>query len=325
MSYPDYYATLGVSRTASAEEIKKAYRKLARKYHPDVSKESDAAARMSEINEANEVLSDPEKRKIYDQVGHQAWSQGARSADDVRPPPGWQRGYERARSAQAGAHAFDSDFGPDHSDFFEELFGRAARGRAQGDGRAAGSWRGEDQHADIELELDEAYRGSRRTLRLESMVFDAQGRPQLQQRTLEVNIPKGVGDGQIIRLAGQGHPGIQGGEPGDLLLRVQIRTEAGTRVDGRQVYRRLAVTPWEAALGAEVPVRTPEGTFTVQVPAGSIAGRKLRLRGKGIPGREPGDLYLELEIAMPSAVTEQQKQAWENLAKAYPGFDPRPA
>ena len=325
MQIPDYYATLGVGRDASADAIKKAYRKLARKYHPDVSREADAAQRMSAINEANEVLSDPAKRQVYDQVGHQAWAQGARSADDLRPPPGWQAGAG-ARHAGRGHATYPDDLDAEHSDFFETLFGQAAQARQRRHGATAGdAWRGDDQHAELELTLADAYRGSQRTLRLDSVVLDAQGHPVRQSRTLDVAIPKGVGDGQIIRLAGQGHPGFQGGAAGDLLLRVHIRTDPGWRVEGRDVFVRLAVTPWEAALGAELPLRTPGGTLTVTIPAGSIGGRKLRLRGQGIPGKQPGDLMLELDIAMPSAVTAEQKAAWRALANAYPGFNPRPA
>jgi curved DNA-binding protein len=333
MRIPDYYAKLGVARDASQDEIRKAYRRLARKYHPDVSKEADAAGRMAEINEANEVLSDPEKRAVYDQVGHQAWAQGARSADDVRPPPGWEQGFG-ARGAGAGAGHSGSGFhgggfGQDHSEFFEELFGRAARERARRSASQAGrgpeSWRGEDQHAELLIDLDEAYRGGERTLRLEGVRVDAQGRAVPEVRTLSVKIPAGVADGQLMRLAGQGHPGFGGGAAGDLFLQLHVRTDSHHRVSGRDVHMRVAVSPWEAALGGEITVRTPAGRIAVSVPAGSVAGRKLRLRGKGIPGKQAGDLLLELDIAVPSAVTPEQKAAWEALARAYPGFDPRPA
>ncbi|GAA4406702.1 DnaJ C-terminal domain-containing protein [Quisquiliibacterium transsilvanicum] len=337
MQIPDYYAKLGVARDASKDDIRKAYRRLARKFHPDVSKEADAAARMAEINEANEVLSDPEKRAVYDQVGHQAWAQGARSADDVRPPPGWGQGFGgRGAGADAGVGAGHAgpgfnggDFGQDHSEFFEELFGRAARERARRSASQAGrgpeSWRGEDQHAELAIDLEEAYRGSERTLRLEGMRIDAHGRAAPEVRTLDVKIPAGVAEGQLMRLAGQGHPGFGGGAAGDLFLKILIRPDPHHRVSGRDVHMRVAVTPWEAALGGEVTVRTPAGRISVTVPAGSVAGRKLRIRGKGIPGARPGDLLMELDIAVPSAVTADQKAAWEALAKAYPGFDPRPA
>ncbi|MGB4466634.1 MAG: DnaJ C-terminal domain-containing protein [Azovibrio sp.] len=331
MQIPDYYATLGVARDASQDEIKKAYRRLARKYHPDVSKEPDAGKRMAAINEANEVLSDPEKRKAYDAVGHQAWAQGARSADDVRPPPGWNQGFAQAGGAGAGwhrsthhAHGFEQDY----SEFFESLFGQAARAGARRRSSAPGAgepgFAGEDQHAEISIDLAEAYAGTERTLRLQGFKTDASGQVVPEERVLNVKIPAGVAQGQLIRLAGQGQPGFGGGAPGDLFLKVHIREDGKHRVSGRDVHMRVVVTPWEAALGADIAVATPAGPVTVTVPAGSVLGRKLRLRGKGIPGRTPGDLYLELDIAVPSAVTDEQKAAWAALAKAYPGFNPRP-
>lgn len=327
MQFPDYYATLGVDRDAGQDEIKKAYRRLARKYHPDVSKEPDAGKRMAAINEAYEVLADPEKRKVYDAVGHQAWAQGARHADDVRPPPGWQRGFESAADAEAfHGHGRDPGFAAaDYSEFFEALFGHAARASARQRAGAAQAWPGEDQHAEISIDIEEAYRGTERTLTLQGIGFDAAGQIVPKTRTLQVKIPAGVAQGQLIRLAGQGLPGSGGGAPGDLYLKVHIRGDARLRVSGRDVHMRVAVTPWEAALGADIQVATPAGVLSVNLPAGSALGRKLRLKGKGIPGPMPGDLYLELDIAVPSAVTPAQKAAWEALAKAYPGFDPRPS
>lgn len=325
MQFPDYYATLGVARDASQDEIRKAYRRLARKYHPDVSKEPDAGKRMAAINEANEVLSDPEKRKIYDTVGHQAWAQGARRAEDVRPPPGWNHGFEHAAgSGRSPWHEGMPGADADYSEFFEELFGRA---RARQRSAAGQAWPGEDQHAEITLDLAEAYRGAERTLTLRGTKLTATGQVVPEQRTLNVKIPAGVAQGQLIRLAGQGLPGSGGGAPGDLYLKVRIRTDGRVHVSGRDVHMRVAVTPWEAALGAEIVVATPAGPLTVTLPAGSAVGRKLRLKGKGIPNSNgvPGDLYLEPDIAVPSAVTPAQKAAWEALARAYPGFDPRPA
>ena len=328
MPTPDYYARLEIGKNASADDIKKAYRKLARKYHPDVSKEADAARHMSEVNEAHAVLSDPEKRKAYDEIGHQAWAAGARSADDVRPPPGWGEthfGRGAAGGGADGASFHHQAFGDDPSPFFEELFGRAARQRSRHAGGAGASWRGEDQYATIELSLAEAYAGAERTLNLETVGVDDAGQMRPERRTLSVKIPAGVGQDQLIRLAGQGQPGGGGGANGDLMLKVVIRTDARDRVEGRDLYRRVPVAPWEAALGGDITVHTPGGEFAVTVPAGSVAGRKLRLRGKGIPGKTPGDLYLELDIAVPGAVTTEQKAAWEALARAYPGFDPRPS
>ena len=331
MQFKDYYQILGVDKSATADDIKKAYRKLARKYHPDVSKESDAAARMAEVNEANTVLSDPEKRTAYDTVGAQAWAAGARSGDDVRPPPGWNTGYEYSGGGPEGFGAhFSGGDGQDFSEFFEQMFGRARAGgggaRAGGRG-AQGPLRGEDHHARIELELIDAYRGAERSINLRGARIDAQGQLVPEERTLQVKIPQGVKEGQMIRLAGQGSPGFNGGLAGDLFLQVQFRADPRWHIDGRDVTQKLRVTPWEAALGGGVHVTTPDGkTVEVTVPAGSGGGRKLRLKGRGIPSSAtPGDLFLELDIAVPGAVTPEQKAAWEALAKAYPGFDPRRA
>ncbi len=328
MQFKDYYQILGVTKAASQDDIKKAYRKLARKYHPDVSKEADADARMAEVNEANAVLSDPEKRAAYDTVGAQAWAAGARSGDDVRPPPGWNTGYEYT-DGPAGGFSGRSGDDTDYSEFFEQMFGRAragagASGRSRGSARPS-QMRGEDQHARIELELLDAYKGAERSINLRSARISDDGHVVPEDRTLQVKIPKGVKEGQMIRLAGQGSPGYGGGAAGDLLLEVQFRTDPRYHVDGRDVTQRVRVTPWEAALGGGVEVQTPDGaTVEVTVPAGSGGGRKLRLKGRGIPSSAtPGDLYLELEIAVPGAVTDAQKSAWEALAKAYPGFDPR--
>lgn len=325
MKLPDYYATLGVDKATSPEDLKKAFRRLARKYHPDVSKEPDAASRMTALNEANDVLSDPEKRKVYDQVGHEAWAKGARSLDDVRPPPGWQQGFD---GAGAGA---DSGFGQDRSEFFEEMFGRAAHERARHQSHRSGQgperWDGQDQHADISLTLVEAFDGAKRDLQLAGYRVNASGDVVPERRTLEVSIPPGVSQGQLIRLSGQGGTGFGGGKNGDLYLRVHIEPTEGYHVDGRDITMPVFVAPWEAALGGEIEIKTLTGSLAVNVPAGSIAGRRLRLRGKGIPaGRgagSAGDLYIELRIAIPSAVTEQQLQAWQALAQAYPGFEPR--
>lgn len=313
MNSPDFYTTLGLSRDASQEDIKKAYRRLARKYHPDVSKDEDAGNKMAKVNEANDVLSDPKKRAAYDQVGHQAWMQGARSADDVRPPPGWQARGGQSHGNQA---AYD--------DMFSDLFGAGARSGSRSRSQQAG-WPGQDIHADISVSLKEAFAGTVRTIQLQTAQLDAQGHLVPQLRTIEVKVPAGVGQGQLIRLNGQGEPGIGQGKAGDLYLKVNIEAEGRVQVIGRDVHMPLPVTPWEAALGAEVLVSVPAGgQIHVTIPAGSVARRKLRLRGKGIPGAKPGDIMLELEIAVPSAVTDQQKSAWEALAKAYPGFDPRP-
>lgn len=314
MDFKDYYKVLGLERSATADEIRKAYRKLARQYHPDVSKEPDAAARMAEVNEANAVLSDPEKRAAYDQLASQPQ---AAAGGGFQPPPNWDAGWEFSGEGPSGEG---------YSDFFEELFGRAARQRAGGPGRAsraAGPIRGEDHYARIELDLLDAYRGAERTVALQSGRLDEQGRLRREERHLQVRIPKGVREGQHIRLAGQGNPGLNGGPPGDLLLEVVFRPDPRWRAEGRDVYQRLPLAAWEAALGGPVAVATPAGEVEVQVPGGSGGGRKLRLKGRGIPAATPGDLYLELEAVVPPPITGSQRAAWEALRESYPGFDVR--
>lgn len=307
MKFKDYYEVFGVERTATQDEIKRAYRKLARKYHPDVSKEPDAEARFKELGEAYEVLKDPEKRAAYDRVGSQ-WKGG----QDFEPPPNWDAGYEFSE----GGPGFD-DLG-DHSDFFEALFGRRARG--QGARRAHAQ--GRDHHAKIEIDLEDAYRGARRTLSLRVPVVDAQGRVDTAERTLDVTIPKGVRAGQHLRLAGQGGPGFGEGPAGDLYLEIVFRPDPRFRVEGRDVHMALPLAPWEAALGATVTAVTPDGPVQLAIPPGSKPGRRLRLKGKGIPGTQPGDLYAELTIAVPPADTEAAREAYRAFAKAF-DFNPR--
>lgn len=326
MEFKDYYQILGVDKNASADDIKKAYRRLARKYHPDVSKEADAAQRMAEVNEANTVLSDPEKRKAYDQLGAN-YAQGMGAGGPYQPPPNWDAEFAFADGAHGGFSGFGS--GGQYSDFFENLFGAAARtrrARSTSGAGAAASLRGEDQHAAIELDVPDVYHGAERTITLQGHAVDAQGRIVPEQRTLQVKIPKGVYEGQMIRLAGQGGPGYGGGAAGDLLLQVRLRADSRWRAEGKDVYQRLRLSPWEIALGGSVQVETVGGnTVEVNVPAGSGSGRKLRLKGRGIPAAQPGDLYLEIEPAVPGAVTDAQRAAWQALAQAYPGFDPRRA
>lgn len=314
MQYKDYYETLGVSKTASAEEIKKAYRKLIRKYHPDLSKESDATQKTAEINEAYTVLSDPEKRQAYDDLGSQAHMVGGQ---EFRPPPGWDAGFDF--SGSNGTH--DANF----SDFFEQFFGRTAQsrqGRRTGDAYGT-AMRGNDQYATIELAIEDAYHGTEQTLILRSSEVDEQGRLVNKEHKNHVKIPKGVFEGQHIRLAGKGHPGIRGAPNGDLLLEVKFKPDRRWRAQGRDVYQRLPLAPWEAALGKTIDVLTPAGKKQVTVPAGSKTGSKLRLKELGIPAKTPGHLYLELEIVQPLAKTDEERQAFENLAKLYPDFNPR--
>jgi len=307
MKFKDYYQTLGVAREASADDIKHAYRRLARKYHPDLNKEADAEARFKEIGEAYEVLKDPEKRAAYDDVGKR-WPPGAE-----QPPPDWDSGYEFR-----GGEADFGGFGGEHSDFFEALFGR--RG-AQAHRRAPP--RAQDHHAKVVIDLVDAYRGASRSIRLQMPTLDAQGHVSLSERTLDVAIPAGVREGQHLRLAGQGGPGFDGAPPGDLYLEITFRPHPHFRVDGRDVVVDLPVAPWEAALGAGVDVPLPDGSVVqLSVPAGSAQGRKLRLKGKGIPGKTPGDLYVVLQIAMPPAPNEAQRRTWDELARLH-AFNPR--
>jgi curved DNA-binding protein len=320
MEFKDYYATLGLERSASQDDVKRAYRKLARKYHPDVSKEPNAEAQFKEVGEAYKVLSDPEKRAAYDVVGNR-YGQG----QEFSPPPGWQEGFTFRGDPVDGAEEIDA------SEFFRTLFGRMGRGPGArgpgGRGQAAGhrgvNLRGEDRHAKIEIELVDAYRGAHRTIALRTPVADGQGNWTVEERHLEVDIPKGVREGQHLRLAGQGEPGFGEGPAGDLYLEITFASHPRFRVDGRDVYLDLPVSPWEAALGATVAAPTPDGKVEIGVPAASSSGRKLRLKGKGIPGSTPGDLYAVLEIVTPPADSQEAKDAYEALARALPKFDPR--
>lgn len=291
MEFKNYYEILGVDRGASFDEIKKAFRKLARKYHPDVSKEQDAEQRMKEVNEAYTVLSDPEKRAAYDQLGS-GYSQG----QEFRAPPGWDAGFEF------------SGRGGDFSDFFSELFGRMGR-------------RGEDHHAKIMLDIEDAFVGTVRQISLRVPKTDGQGRPVMQTHSLNVRIPKGVREGQIIRLAGQGARG-SGGEAGDLLLEVHFRPHETLRAEGRDLYLTLPLAPWEAALGGVVSVDLPSGQLKVRIPEGAQSGRQLRVKGRGIPCDPPGDLLLELLVVLPSADNPKARELYETMAKEL-AFDPR--
>ena len=305
MEFKDYYQALGVPRDAPVDEIKKAYRKLARKYHPDVSKEKDAEARMKEVNEAYAVLSDPEKRAAYDQVG-----KGYQPGQEFRPPPDWDSGFEYSGSGFSGQEAAD------FSDFFSELFGR------MGTGRGTAHARGGDHHARIALDIEDAFTGATRQISLRAPKIDSSGRVTLDTRTLNVKIPKGIRERQIIRLAGQGDPGLGEGTRGDLLLEVQFRGHPRYRADGRDLLVELPVAPWEAALGAVVPVDVPDGILKVRIPAGAQSGRQLRVRERGIPGDPAGDLLLEIRIVVPEASTPKAKELYETMAREL-AFDPR--
>ena len=318
MEYKDYYQVMGVARGATQDEIKRAYRQLARKYHPDVNKQSDAEAKFKELGEAYEVLKDPEKRAAYDRLGSD-WRQG----QDFQPPPGWNSGFETGAGAGASGDFDGPDMG-DQSDFFESLF---RRGFARRQGAAAGGQgfhaHGQDSHAKIEIRLEEAYHGGARRVTLQMPQLDAQGHVVLREHPIEFNIPRGVRAGQRIRLAGQGGLGLGDGQRGDLYLEVAFMPHPHYRVDKHDVYLNLPVAPWEAALGAVIEVPTPSGAVALTVPAGSAEGRKLRLKGRGIPGKTPGDFYFVLKIAVPPADSEAQKAAYREMAKTFASFNPR--
>ncbi len=320
MDFKDYYATLGVPRTATQDEIKRAYRKLARKYHPDVSKEPDAEARFKDVAEAHEALIDAERRAAYDAIAQ-------RHADGqaFEPPAGWDTGFEfSGRGGEGRAGNARADF----SEFFESLFGQAGGpGSARARRHAAGAMPvpGDDHHAKVLIDLRDAYLGAQRTISLRMPVVDAAGRVTLRERQLALTIPPGVRPGQHLRLAGQGAAGQGGAAAGDLYLEVQFRPHPTFRVDGQDVYFDLPLAPWEAALGAPVAAPTPVGSVPLGVPAGSSAGRKLRLKGKGLPGRPPGDLYAVLAIALPPSDTPPAQAAYQALARAFADFNPRTA
>ena len=321
MEFRDYYKILGVERSATADQIKTAYRRLARKYHPDVSKEPDAEARFKEMQEAYEVLRDPEKRAAYDQLGSE-WKSG----QSFHPPPDWGSGFEfsgrpaggRAGRRRAGATAgAGSHTEEDFSDFFSSLFG----GGSPFAGATSRSG-GRDHHARIEITLEEAYRGTSRTLELKRPEVKPDGSVELRSHTVRVTIPAGVTEGQLIRLAGQGEPAAGGGSAGDLYLEVHIQPHRSFTLENRDVTLTFPVAPWEAALGASVTVPTLGGPVEMRIPPGAQSGQKLRLRGRGLPGQPPGDQYVQLKVVLPPADSPEAKAVYEQM-RAKLNFDPR--
>lgn len=310
MQYKDYYKIMELSRNATQDEIKRAYRKLARKYHPDVSKEKGAEAKFKELGEAYEVLKDPEKRAAYDRLGAN-WKAG----EDFRPPPNWDEGFEFKGGGFTGGDAGV------FSDFFEQLFGRAGF-RPSEHGPRGFHAKGQDTHAKIYIDLEDSVHGSTRNISLSAPTTDAQGHVQVKQRNLNIKIPKGIKPGQHIRLTGQGDPGSGGGKAGDLLLEIAFNAHPLYRVSESDIYLDLPVAPWEAALGAKIKVPTPEGNVDLKIPPNSRQGSKLRLKGRGLPAKTPGDFYVVLQIALPPANTEREKAIYQKMQQEF-DFNPR--
>jgi curved DNA-binding protein len=307
LKFRDYYEVMGVPRTASDDEIKRAYRRLARQYHPDVSKEPDAEARFKEVGEAYEVLKDTEKRAAYDQLGSR-WKEG----QEFRPPPDWEFNAEGPQDAGA------------FSEFFEELFRSAGRGAGRGGRRSAFQTKGADRQAEISITLEEAFSGTTRALSLQQIEPDETGRLVRKPRKINVKIPAGVTEGRQIRLTGQGDPGIGGGPSGDLFLRVRLTPHRIFKVDKRDVSLELPIAPWEAALGETVRVTTLSGSVDLRVPKGSQSGQRLRLKGKGLPGSPAGDQHVILKIVTPKPETKAQEDFYRQMAEIMP-MNPRVA
>lgn len=310
MEFKDYYKTLGVEPAAGQDDIKRAYRKLARKYHPDVSKEKDAEERFKELGEAYEALKDPEKRKAYDQLRQGGWRQG----DNFQPPPGWQR-------ASGGDSGFNPEDLAGFSDFFSSLFGDARHGGARsrrGPMRSAGR----DSHARIDVDLETAFQGGTRRVSLARAEVMPDGNVVQRPQDLDIRIPAGVTDGQQIRLRGQGEPGVNGGPAGDLYLEIGIKPHPMYELHGRDLHLTLPVAPWEAALGGKITVPTPGGKVSLTIPPGSSSGKRFRLKGRGMPGKTPGDQFVILKVVVPAATSERQRELYEQLQQEQ-AFNPR--
>lgn len=310
MEYKDYYKIMGLARESSQDDIKRAYRKLARKYHPDVSKEPNAELKFKELGEAYEVLKDPDKRAAYDQLGTH-WKAG----QDFRPPPNWDEGFEFRGGSFTGG-----DTGV-FSDFFEQLFGQTGF-RSAGSSHRGEKAYGKDSHAKIHIDLNDTFLGTTRSISLSSPEMDSQGHVKVKKRTLNIKIPKGIKEGQHIRLTEQGDSGIGGGKAGDLFLEIAFNPHPFYRVSEADIYLDLPVAPWEAALGAKVKVPTPDGIVDLKIPPNSKQGSKLRLKNRGLPCQPPGDFYVVLHIALPHADDEKAKVAYQKFQQEL-DFNPR--
>ncbi|MCW3098015.1 MAG: hypothetical protein JWL77_3633 [Chthonomonadaceae bacterium] len=317
-TFQDYYATLGVARDATPEQIQAAYRKLARKFHPDVNKAPDAEEKFKQINEANEVLRDTEKRRRYDTLGA-----NYHAGQDFTPPPGWQgsgRGERRAEYAQEADFGGFADGG--FSDFFSSMFGGV--GGATRTQRGSGRRRGQDVEGEITVSLEDVYHGATRTVTLNRQERDADGRLREVTQNFDVRIPPGAQEGTVLRLAGQGGEGANGGAAGDLYIRIHIAPHPIFRREHTNLVVDLPVTPWEAALGAEVPVPTLDGVVEVKLPAGTNSGKRLRLRGQGLPDQsgKRSDLLAAVRIEVPSPLSDKERELFEQLRRVST-FDPR--
>ena len=316
MKYKDYYQILGVPRSATEEDVKKAYRKLARKYHPDVSKEANAEERFKEIGEAYEVLKDKDKRAAYDRLGTH------RPGEDFRPPPDWAEQFTRGFGAGGfgGGYAEEVDL----SDLFGDLFGGTRRARSRPGAGPGFAIPGQDYEAIVHLSLEEAARGTEVSLDLNVPAYDEEGMPRRAPKTVKVRIPKGVTDGQKLRVPGKGGPGVNGGPPGALYLDIKLRPHPLFQPSGHDLYLEVPITPWEATLGTSIEVPTLDGKVRLKIAAGARAGQKLRLGGKGLPKPNGGhgDIYAVLQIVTPSAISAREQALYEELGKIS-SFNPR--
>lgn len=315
MEFKDYYKIMGVDAKATPDEIKKAYKKLARRYHPDVSKEKDAEKKFKDVGEAYEVLKDPDKRREYDQLRVYGAAGGN---GQFTPPPGWD-------PSQFQRGGFEGGNTGDFSDFFETLFGRGGFRQGFGDAGGRMHMRGEDAQVEIPLFLEEAFRGTEKTIELRVREIDAEGHRVQHTRKLKVKVPAGSGDGSILRIKGQGNPGAGGAEAGDLLARIRLAPHPLYSVENKDLTLIAPVAPWEAALGSKLTVPTLGGRTRVTIPPNSQSGTKLRLGGLGLPGSPPGDFYVVLKIVLPPSVGAKARENYAALAQEYADFNPRTA